>query len=126
MAARTRGTEDAFEVAVVLTTMGYDDGRARLLGCADLFDLAENLLPLLPLFQAPTGEIPLGATPPADDDAGEPVRLSAGLLLRSLVYSAPWLIARRGVLVSRVSFGRPSPPGRSPRRSASRCSSRSS
>ena len=104
VAARTRDAQDSFEVAVLLATMGYGDRRARELGCRDLFDLAEQLLPLLPLFQGPDDETPVGANDRVADEPTGPDRLTVGLVLRSLLYSAPWLIAVAALVVSRVSF----------------------
>lgn len=50
VAGRTRQAQDAFEVAVILATLGYGDQRARELGCRNVFELAEKVTSLLPLF----------------------------------------------------------------------------
>lgn len=104
VAAHTRTAQDAFEVAVVLATCGYTDQRAQELGSGDVFNLAERIYPLLPMFTGPVEELPIGANPPRVETPTGPDELSAGLLIRSLLYSAPWIVAIVALVVSRVSF----------------------
>lgn len=104
VAAHTRTAQDAFEVAVILATCGYTDQRAQELGSADVFALAKRIYPLLPLFTGPVEELPVGATPPRVLPPTGPDTLSTGLLARSLLYSAPWIVAIAALVISRVSF----------------------
>lgn len=104
VAARTRQAQDAFEVAVVLATLGYDDRRARELGCRDVFHLAERVMALLPLFGGPPDERPVGTVDRAAEPSPGPERMSPGLLVRSVLYSAPWMVAVAALVVARVSF----------------------
>ncbi|WP_104042630.1 hypothetical protein [Arthrobacter sp. ZGTC412] len=104
VAGRTRQAQDAFEVAVILATLGYSDQRARELGCRDVFELAEKVTSLLPLYGGPVDEPPVGTVDQAPDPSPGPDRMSLGLLARSLLYSAPWIIAVLALLIARVSF----------------------
>lgn len=104
VAAHTRAAQDPFEVAVILATRGYTDLRARELGSPDVFDLAARIHPLLPMFTGHRDELPAGATRKVAEPPAGPERLSAGLLARSLLYSAPWLVAIAALVISRVSF----------------------
>ncbi|MDQ0677393.1 hypothetical protein QFZ30_000775 [Arthrobacter pascens] len=104
VAGRTRHAQDAFEVAVILGTLGYSDQRARELGCRDVFDLAEKVMSLLPLFGGPADERPVGIVERSAEDTPGPERMSPGLLLRSVLYSAPWIVAVVALVVARVSF----------------------
>lgn len=104
VAAHTRSAQDPFEVAVILATRGYTDQRARELGSLDVFGLAERIYPLLPMFGGGADELPTGASPPRVETLTGPERLSGGLLIRSLLYSAPWIVAIAALVISRVSF----------------------
>ncbi len=104
VAARTRQAQDAFEVAVILATLGYDDRRARELGCRDVFHLAERVTTLLPLFAGPPDERPVGIVDKVAEPSPGPERMSLGLIVRSVLYSAPWVVAVVALVVSRVSF----------------------
>ncbi|WP_395398449.1 hypothetical protein ACHMXB_11470 [Arthrobacter sp. UC242_113] len=104
VAGRTRHAQDAFEVAVILGTLGYTDQRARDLGCRDVFDLSEKVEPLLPLFDGPADEPPVGTGAHVSQRPPGPDRMSLGLLLQSMLYSAPWVVAVVALVVARVSF----------------------
>lgn len=104
VAGRTRHAQDAFEVAVILATLGYNDKRARELGCRDVFDLARKVIALLPLFPGSASERSVGVAPRVVEEAQGPERMSPGLLLRSVLYSAPWIVAVIALVVARVSF----------------------
>jgi hypothetical protein len=104
VAGRTRQAQDAFEVAVILATLGYNDQRARELGYRDVFELAEKVAALLPLYGGPADEPPVGTVDHAPEPPPGPDRMSLGLLARSLLYSAPWIIAVLALLIARVSF----------------------
>lgn len=104
VAGRTRQAQDAFEVAVILATLGYSDQRARELGCRDVFELAEKVTALLPLFGGPVDEPPVGTIDHAPEPSPGPDRMSLGLLAKSLLYSAPWIVAVLALVIARVSF----------------------
>jgi hypothetical protein len=104
VAGRTRQAQDAFEVAVILATLGYSNQRARELGCRDIFDLGGKVMSLLPLFRGPADERPVGVVERAAEEPPGPKRMSPGLLLRSVLYSAPWIVAVVALVVARVSF----------------------
>lgn len=104
VAGRTRQAQDAFEVAVILATLGYSDERARELGCRDVFELAEKVMLLLPLFGGPVDEPPVGTVDHVAEPPPGPHRMSLSLLARSLLYSAPWIIAVLALVIARVSF----------------------
>jgi hypothetical protein len=104
VAGRTRQAQDAFEVAVILATLGYNDHRARELGCQNVFELAEKVMSLLPLFGGPVDEPPVGTVDHAPEPSPGPDRMSLGLLGKSLLYSAPWIVAVLALLIARVSF----------------------
>lgn len=100
---RTPHPQNAFEVAVVLETEGYDQQTVRDLGSSDIFDLARRVWQVLDLYTMAT---PATVTPPlarADEQAG-PRRITVALLARCLVYTLPWLVAVIALAVSRVSF----------------------
>ena len=104
VAGRTRQAQDAFEVAVILGTLGYNDQRARELGCRDVFDLAEKIVSLLPLYGGPADEPPVGTADHIAEPPPGPERMSLGLLAKSLLYSAPWIVAVIALVIARVSF----------------------
>lgn len=104
VAGRTRQAQDAFEVAVILGTVGYNDQRARELGCRDVFDLSEKIVSLLPLFDGPADEPPVGTVDHIAEPPPGPDRMSLGLIGLSLLYSAPWIVAVVALVVGRVSF----------------------
>lgn len=104
VAGRTRQAQDAFEVAVILGTLGYNDQRARELGCRDVFELADKIVSLLPLYGGPPDEPPVGTVDHLAEPSPGPERMSLGLLGKSLLYSAPWIVAVIALVVARVSF----------------------
>lgn len=104
VAGRTRHAQDAFEVAVILGTLGYNDQRARELGCRDVFELADKIVSLLPLYGGPADEPPVGTVDHMAEPPPGPERMSLGLLGKSLLYSAPWIVAVIALVVARVSF----------------------
>ncbi|UZX04260.1 hypothetical protein F8G81_17835 [Arthrobacter sp. CDRTa11] len=104
VAGRTRQAQDAFEVAVILATLGYGDQRARELGCRNVFELAEKVTSLLPLFGGPADEPPVGTVDQPPEPSPGPDRMSLGLLAKSLLYSAPWIVAVLALVIGRVSF----------------------
>lgn len=106
---RSPQPQNAFEVAVVLETSGYDDEAARATGARDVFDLAQRVLALTDLYTLPQDA-------DGDVDAAEPAtaahgtgslqesRLSTPLIARCVFYSVPWILAIVALGVSRVSF----------------------
>lgn len=104
---RTPRPQNAFEVAVVLETEGYDRDAVRALGSPDIFDLARRVCDVADLYADPSAEpaAPPLAPPPAPDSADDgPRRITAALLARCVWYSLPWLLALAALGAGRVSF----------------------
>lgn len=101
--------QNAFEVAIVLETLGYTDGSARALGSSGLFDLANRVYARCDLYAPSTqadgagagGRSANGTTGPSRPPRRAPM---PRLLARGLLYSVPWLFALLALVVSRVSF----------------------
>ena len=98
--AHTAEPQNAFEVAVIMETLGHTDATARARGYSDLFDLARHLHESLDEF----GAI---AHPPADDgavpDAPAPGGLRKGVGL-FIGCSLPWLTAVGLLLATGTGF----------------------
>lgn len=105
---RSPQPQNAFEVAVILETAGYDEEAAHARGARDVFDLARRVLEVADLYTVPQrldGEdVPVAAPPTFGNATGGASRFSASLLLRCVLYSVPWLMAIVALAVSRVSF----------------------
>lgn len=90
--------QNSFEIAVVLSTLGYTDVEAAGLGCRDLFQMAERIYEVVELYFRPT----IDDTPP--ELLRERMRRNMRYLLRGFSYVELWVLSLLLLWVNRSSF----------------------
>ena len=90
--------QNSFEIAVVLSTLGYTDAEAAALGCRDLFDMAERIYEIVEIYF----RTPIDDTPP--ELLRERMRRNMRYLLRGFSYVELWVLSLLLLWVNRASF----------------------
>ncbi len=90
--------QNSFEIAVVLSTLGYTDTEAASLGCLDLFDMAERIYEIVEIYF----RTPIDDTPP--ELLRERMRRNMRYLLRGFSYVELWVLSLLLLWVNRASF----------------------
>ena len=90
--------QNSFEIAVVLSTLGYTDTEAATLGCHDLFDMAERIYEIVEIYF----RTPIDDTPP--ELLRERMRRNMRYLLRGFSYVELWVLSLLLLWVNRASF----------------------
>ncbi len=90
--------QNAFEVAVTLSTLGDGDSTAARYGCTDLFDLARRVHAVVPMYRRQ----------PAEDAAPETAwhrrRRRAGYLVQGFAHVQVWVLALVLLFWNRAAF----------------------
>lgn len=84
-----------FDTAVVLEMLGYNDDRAQAVGAPNVFSLAESVYEYVEA---------MIALDPVEDVAATPRWPNAKMLLRGMLFSAPWLTAMAALFIARTSL----------------------
>jgi hypothetical protein len=95
--ARTPEPQNAFEVAVILETLGYNDPVAQGLGTESLFDLGKSVFEVVKDFDPITRA-------PAAGEPSAPVPRVRQFLLRGVLCSVPWITAILILLTTGAGF----------------------
>ncbi len=90
--------QNSFEIAVVLSTLGYTDASAATFGCRDLFDMAERIYEVVELYFRG----PIDDTPP--ESLHERMRRNMRYLLRGFSYVELWVLSLALIWVNKSSF----------------------
>jgi hypothetical protein len=90
--------QNSFEIAVVLSTLGYTDASAAGFGCRDLFDMAERIYEVVELYF----RRPIDDTPP--ESLHERMRRNMRYLLRGFSYVELWVLSLVLIWVNKSSF----------------------
>jgi hypothetical protein len=94
----TPDPQNSFEIAVVLSTLGYTDVEAVGLGCRDLFEMAERIYEVIELyFRRPIDDTP-------SELLRERMRRNMRYLLRGFSYVELWVLSLVLLYVNRSSF----------------------
>ena len=94
----TPDPQNSFEIAVVLSTLGYTDAEAGALGCHDLFEMAERIYEVIELYF----RRPIDDTPP--ELLRERMLRNMRYLLRGFSYVELWVLSLVLLYVNRSSF----------------------
>ena len=90
--------QNAFEVAVILETLGYTDDAARELGCKDVFELGRRVYLVIGDFgDFVRAQLPL-------DRRAKTIKQDLRYLCQGLLYSAPWMAATALLLATGAAF----------------------
>jgi hypothetical protein len=90
--------QNSFEIAVVLSTLGYTDASATGFGCRDLFDMAERIYEVVELYFRRS----IDDTPP--ESMHERMRRNMRYLLRGFSYVELWVLSLALIWVNKSSF----------------------
>ncbi len=90
--------QNSFEIAVVLSTLGYTDTEAAELGCRDLFEMSERIYEIVEIYF----RTPLDDTPPEMLRAR--MQRNMRYLLRGFSYVELWVLSLLLLWVNRASF----------------------
>jgi hypothetical protein len=90
--------QNSFEIAVVLSTLGYTDDSATGFGCRDLFDMAERIYEVVELyFRHPIDDTPT-------ESLHQRMRRNMRYLLRGFSYVELWVLSLALIWVNKSSF----------------------